>query len=134
MQDFYRCEAGYENLAQQVARNVCQKLVPQMLYEARVQAIVDFNASQDARVKKKDAIPMTLTREEYLQVNDEEQASIRSNMSTFDLLMCHMLNEVRCRRFRGGWQRILSAGRIWWTSGAAKTGRRSTRLADSVDC
>lgn len=131
MQDFYRCETGYETQAQQVARIACQKLVKDMLYEARVQAVVDFHAAQNTRVKKKDAISMKLTKEEYLQVNDDEQVFITLSMSNLIYLCAICL--MTCRRFRGGWQRIPSAGRRWWTSGAPKTGRRCTRLADSVD-
>ncbi|TVU43665.1 hypothetical protein EJB05_10151 [Eragrostis curvula] len=50
-----------------VARTACHKLVKDMLYEARTQAIVDFHAARDVRIKRDDAVTMTLTNEEYLQ-------------------------------------------------------------------
>ncbi|TVU17947.1 hypothetical protein EJB05_34009, partial [Eragrostis curvula] len=65
--DFYRIEEGYEGLARQVARTACQKLVKDMMYEARTQAIVDFNAAKNVRVNRKEATKMTLTKEEYLE-------------------------------------------------------------------
>ena len=34
MQDFYRCEPGYEAIAAQVADTACRKLVKDMHYEA----------------------------------------------------------------------------------------------------
>ena len=36
MQDFYRCELGYEAMVAQVADIACRKLVKDMHYEARV--------------------------------------------------------------------------------------------------
>jgi hypothetical protein len=40
MQDFFRCDAGYEARADVVATTSCKKLVVDMHYEARIQAIV----------------------------------------------------------------------------------------------
>lgn len=71
MQDFYRCDPTYEALAQQVARAACHNLVKQMLYEARTQAIIDFNRARKVIVKKKDAVNMNLTKEQYMEVNIE---------------------------------------------------------------
>ena len=42
MQDFYRCEAGYEDRANQVANKACFKLVKDMHYEAHIQAVVQY--------------------------------------------------------------------------------------------
>ena len=39
MQDFFRCDAGYEARADVVATTCCKKLVVDMHYEARIQAI-----------------------------------------------------------------------------------------------
>jgi hypothetical protein len=45
MQDFFRCEAGYEDRADVVAATSCKKLVVDMHYEARIQAIVSYHDS-----------------------------------------------------------------------------------------
>ncbi|TVU25994.1 hypothetical protein EJB05_28518 [Eragrostis curvula] len=67
MLDFYKIEEGFEDLARQVARMACHKPVKDMLYEARTQAIVDFHAARDVRIKRENAVTMTLTKEEYLE-------------------------------------------------------------------
>ena len=38
MQDFFRCDAGYEARADVVATTSCKKLVVDMHYEARIEA------------------------------------------------------------------------------------------------
>jgi hypothetical protein len=45
MQDFYRCEPGYEAKANVVATTCCKKLVVDMHYEAHIQSIINFHAS-----------------------------------------------------------------------------------------
>jgi hypothetical protein len=45
MQDFFRCEAGYEARTNVVATTSCKKLVVDMHYEARIQAIVIYHGS-----------------------------------------------------------------------------------------
>jgi hypothetical protein len=45
MQDFFRCEAGYEVKADVEATTSCKKLVVDMHYEARIQAIVSYHGS-----------------------------------------------------------------------------------------
>ncbi|TVU21698.1 hypothetical protein EJB05_31351 [Eragrostis curvula] len=65
--DFYKIEEGYEDRARQVACTACHKLVKDMMYEARTQAIVDFHAAVNVKVKRKEATTMTLTKEEYLE-------------------------------------------------------------------
>jgi len=70
MQDFYRCQEGYEAKADAVATRCCKKLVVDMHYEARIQAIVTYHgAILGQRVSKRDARLMMLTRDQYLQVS-----------------------------------------------------------------
>jgi hypothetical protein len=45
MQDFFRCDAGYEARADVVATTSCKKLVVDMHYEARIQAIITYHGS-----------------------------------------------------------------------------------------
>jgi hypothetical protein len=45
MHDFFRCEAGYEARVDVVATTSCKKLVVDMHYEARIQAIVSYHGS-----------------------------------------------------------------------------------------
>jgi len=68
MQDFYRCQEGYEAKVDAVATRCCKKLVVDMHYEARIQAIVTYHgAILGQRVSKRDARLMMLTRDQYLQ-------------------------------------------------------------------
>jgi hypothetical protein len=70
MQDFFRCEAGYEARADVVSTTSCKKLVVDMHYEARIQAIVSYHGSVlGEKVTKQQARTMSLTRDQYLQVN-----------------------------------------------------------------
>jgi hypothetical protein len=69
MQDFFRCDAGYEARADVVATTSCKKLVVDMHYEARIQAIITYHGSVlGEKVTKPQARTMSLTREQYLQV------------------------------------------------------------------
>jgi hypothetical protein len=69
MQDFFRCEPGLEARAAAVVDKAAKKLVKDMHYEARVQAVIKFHAEHlGAKVTKKDARTISLTREQYLQV------------------------------------------------------------------
>jgi hypothetical protein len=69
MQDFFRCEARYEARADVVATTSCKKLVVDMHYEARIQAIVSYHGSVlGEKVTKQQARTMSLTRDQYLQV------------------------------------------------------------------
>jgi hypothetical protein len=62
MQDFFRCEAEYDAKADVVATTSCKKLVMDMHYEARIQAIVTYYGSiLGEKVSKKDARTMSLT-------------------------------------------------------------------------
>lgn len=69
MQDFYRCEPGYEDLAERVARTACNKLLKDLYYEARIQAVIDYNALKGVKIKKNLARTTTLTREQYMEVH-----------------------------------------------------------------
>jgi hypothetical protein len=70
MQDFFRCEAGYEARVDVVATTRCKKLVVDMHYEAQIQAIVSYHGSiLREKVTKQEAQTMSLTRDQYLQVN-----------------------------------------------------------------
>jgi hypothetical protein len=67
MQDFYKCEPGYEAKANVVATTCCKKLI-----EAHIQSIINFHASVlGDKVSKKDARTMSVTWDQYLQVNTE---------------------------------------------------------------
>ena len=56
--------------AMAVASSACPKLVKDMHYEARIQAVITYHAKyRDVKVTKGDARTMTLTREQYLQVH-----------------------------------------------------------------
>ena len=72
MQDFYRCEEGMMPRAMQVASKACYKLVTDMLYEARVQAVIDYKARiEKVKIYKGPVRDIRLTREQYLQVNTQ---------------------------------------------------------------
>jgi len=72
MQDFYRCEPGYEAIVAQVVDTACRKLVKDMHYETRVQAVITYCADVEKRKVGKDVVRnMFLTWELYLRVNDE---------------------------------------------------------------
>ena len=49
MQDFYRSEEAYEARANEQAHQACYKLVKDMHYEARVQAVVVYCAEFEKR-------------------------------------------------------------------------------------
>ena len=67
MQDFYRCEPGYTAMAAQVADTACRKLVKDMHYEARVQAVITYCVDVEKRKVGKDEARNTfLMREQYL--------------------------------------------------------------------
>ena len=58
--------------AMQVASKVCYKLVADMLYEARIQAIIDYKAKiKKVRIYNGPARDIRLTREQYLRVNTQ---------------------------------------------------------------
>ena len=70
MQDLFRCEEGYEAKADVVADKATKKLVKDMHYEARIQAMIQYHAEiLRVRVPKSAARTMRLTSEQYLKVN-----------------------------------------------------------------
>jgi hypothetical protein len=72
MQDFFICEQGFEVRAASVAQKAYYKLMKDMHYEARIQAIITYNATYlGLKINKTQARNMRLTREQYLQVNIE---------------------------------------------------------------
>jgi predicted nucleotidyltransferase len=72
MQLYYRRDEGFEARAEAVLTKACKKLVVDIHYEARVQAIVTYHKSiLGENVKKSQARSMTLTRDQYIQVDKE---------------------------------------------------------------
>jgi hypothetical protein len=70
MQDFFRCEARFKARADVVAIASCKKLAVDMHYETHIQVIVTYHVSiLGEKVSKKDTRTMSLTRDQYLQVN-----------------------------------------------------------------
>ena len=76
MQDFFRCQLGQEDSAYQVAYASCKRRVTDLHYESCIQAQIDYNAKfLLRRVNKEEARWMTLTREQYIQVNTKHEYS-----------------------------------------------------------
>ena len=72
MQDFFRCEVGYEAKVDAVADKATKKLVKDMHYEARIQAVIQYHTEfLRERIHKRAARTMSLTSEQYLKVNIE---------------------------------------------------------------
>jgi hypothetical protein len=70
MQDFYRVEPGYEQQANQILAAKCIKLMKDMHYEARIQAIIQYKAEyKHVKINKETARITTLTRERYMLVS-----------------------------------------------------------------
>ena len=58
--------------AMQVASKACYKLGADMLYEARIQAVIDYKARiEKVKIYKGPMRDIRLTREQYLRVNTE---------------------------------------------------------------
>jgi hypothetical protein len=72
MQDFFRCEDGFQDKADVVATKVFKKRVVDMHYETRIQAIISFHGSVlGEKLTKTEARTISLTEEQYLQVNKQ---------------------------------------------------------------
>ena len=72
MQDFYRCQEGYEAKVASISEEAAKKLTKDMHYEACVQAIIDYYAQhRGMKVKKEEARTMNLIHEQFLKVNIE---------------------------------------------------------------
>ena len=62
MHDFFRCQDGHEARADAVATKCRKKLVVDMHYEVRIQAVVTYHGTiLGMKVTKRDARTMTLT-------------------------------------------------------------------------
>jgi hypothetical protein len=71
MQAYFRCEDGFEGRADLTATKACKKFITDMHHEARIQAIVSYHESKlGENVTKKDARQMTLTRDQYHEVDE----------------------------------------------------------------
>jgi hypothetical protein len=69
---FLQMQGWNEARADVVATMSCKKLIVDMHYEARIQAIITYHGFVlGEKVSKKDARTMSLTRDQYLQVNTE---------------------------------------------------------------
>jgi hypothetical protein len=69
LQEHYRCEDGYEQEAERVLENACKKLVHDMHYEVRIQAVVNYyHEHESTKLVKADARKKTLTKEQYMKV------------------------------------------------------------------
>ena len=72
MQDFYRCQEGFEAMAKAISDVATKKLVKDMHYEARIQAIIEFHAQyRQMKVKKEEARTMNLTKDQFMRVSKE---------------------------------------------------------------
>jgi len=72
MQDFFRCEKGYEAKVDAVADKAAKKVIKDMHYKARIQAVIQYHAKiLTVRLPKSSARTMRLTPEQYLKVNIE---------------------------------------------------------------
>jgi hypothetical protein len=66
MQNFFRCEAGYEARADVVATTRCKKLVVDMHYKTQIQAILSYHSSVlREKVTKQEARTLSLSRDQY---------------------------------------------------------------------
>jgi hypothetical protein len=71
MQDFFRCQEGMEAEVEVVTTKAYRKLVMDLIYEARIQAIITYNATVEGRkVRKDEARRMSLSQAQYIQVSD----------------------------------------------------------------
>jgi hypothetical protein len=72
MQLYYKYEERFEVRAEAVLTKAYKKLVVDIHYEVRVQAIVTYHKSiLEEDVNKPQVRSMTLTREQYMQVDKE---------------------------------------------------------------
>ena len=72
MQTYYRCEEGSEARVDFVATKAYKKLVTDMHHETRIQTIITYYGSKlGEKVSKEEARKMTLTRDQYLEVDKE---------------------------------------------------------------
>jgi len=73
LQTFFRCEEGQEDRAEKVMVKSARKRITDMHYEERLTCIVKYYAKHlGEKITKTQARQRTLTREQYLEVNEEE--------------------------------------------------------------
>ncbi|TVU42276.1 hypothetical protein EJB05_08671, partial [Eragrostis curvula] len=83
--DFFRCEPGMEDMVARVVNKVYQKLITDMFYEARIQAVITYHGQVlKTTVTKNDARTMQLTRAQYLLV---PPAWLATHYNTRDFLV-----------------------------------------------
>jgi hypothetical protein len=69
MQKCFKPEEGLEQQADRAVHTACRKYVTSMHYESRHQCHIDYYASvRKKSLSKTEARQMTLTREQYLEV------------------------------------------------------------------
>ena len=106
MQDFYMSEEGYEARANEQAHQACYKLVKDLHYEVRVQAVVVYCTEFEKRIVKKPATrDIFLTRDQYLRVN-------KCHLYSFILylILQYVMHFITFRCLRTGAQTRPSAG------------------------
>jgi hypothetical protein len=70
MQDFFRCDEGFEDREARVQDKVCRSRLSDLYHEMRLQCIINYSAGVLGQVvRKPDARTRTLTRERYLSVS-----------------------------------------------------------------
>ena len=70
MQDFYRCDEGFEDQAARVQDKVCRSQLSNQYHETWLQCIINYSADVLGQVvRKADARTRTLTKEQYLSVS-----------------------------------------------------------------
>jgi hypothetical protein len=71
MQSYFICEEGFEGRADLATTKACKKFITDMHHEVCIQAIVTYHGSKlGEKVTKKDARLMTLTQDQYLEVDE----------------------------------------------------------------
>jgi hypothetical protein len=69
MQRYFKVKSGREDMVVRTAQRACHKYVRDMIYEARLQAHIDYYKSIKKEPLVKDgAKKVTLTKEQYLQL------------------------------------------------------------------
>jgi precorrin-4 methylase len=70
MQDFFRCNEGFEDRATRVKDKVCRSRLSDLYHKTRLQCIINYSTDILGRVvRKADARTSTLTKEQYLSVS-----------------------------------------------------------------
>jgi hypothetical protein len=90
MQDFYRCQPGFEQRVDVMMTTICKKKVSDLLYETRVQAVITYYGTiLGQRLIKRDARTTMLTRQQYMEVNTSLD-NIHYKTAHYVFLMCLM--------------------------------------------